>query len=317
MTSWGPDSTFALTSVKTYNNLSNNSTWVGTDVQRNRAQTANQFVNSTAGDYTLTANNILAGKKSNRLWDDRLDPTPPIPTRAAHPTPGPSNSAPRPWTAGANWRTWLFENQTAAPLVSALHVTSGNVRTSSGSLVVGNAGGVDTRAFLKFDLSNVDDAPMVQAILRIYENAVPDSASGNVLAVSHHLLLDRRRMWAYNQSVDAGSPLLGFYDPANLDFYTDINVTSTVLGWLSDPATNFGFSLRGTEGIAGTAKYFEGLYGTTVPQLVITYAVSRTRLTRPHRLGRIMQPGYPDMAQKPSGFGRCWGLGSLGDIQFT
>ena len=54
MAYWG--STDLLTNVDTYNNLSNSGSWVGTNVSNNRYQTANQFTNSAAGDYTLTAN---------------------------------------------------------------------------------------------------------------------------------------------------------------------------------------------------------------------------------------------------------------------
>ena len=75
---------------------------------------------------------------------------------------------------------------------------------------------------------------------------------------------------SYNQSVDTASAITGFYDPSNLDLYTDINITSWVQGWLSNPSTNYGLCLSGTEDVAGTAKYFDGFYGVTAPQLVVT-----------------------------------------------
>jgi hypothetical protein len=73
----------------------------------------------------------------------------------------------------------------------------------------------------------------------------------------------------YNQTLVTGT-LSGFYDPANLDWYTDVDITSWVQGWLGSPSTNYGLRLSGTEGVTGTAKYFEGYYGVTGPQLIIT-----------------------------------------------
>ena len=74
----------------------------------------------------------------------------------------------------------------------------------------------------------------------------------------------------YGQSVDTTTPITGFYDPSNLGLYTDIDITSWVQGWLSNPSTNYGLCLSGTEGVAGTAKYFDGFSGVTAPQLVVT-----------------------------------------------
>ncbi len=108
-------------------------------------------------------------------------------------------------------------------------------------------------------------------MLRIYENTAPTNADVGV-ALYQVLSGWTSTNVSYNQSVGLGQT--GFYDPANLDLYTDIDVTSIVAGWLADPATNFGFSLRSeSEGLARTAKYFEGFYGVTVPQLIVTYAV--------------------------------------------
>lgn len=283
MSSWGPDG-FALTNVKTYNNLSNNDGWVGTDVQNNLAQTADPFVDSDAGNYTLVSGTIPIGYGM---------------TDSSHPTDPYTGSAPdagafelgiAPWTDGANWKTWLRNNQAAAPLTNALYVTSSNDRTINGSLIAGNSGGIETRAFVKFDLLGIANVPIAKAVLRIYENAVPDSASGDISL--YRIISD----WTdanvvYGQSVDA-TALSGFYDPANLDLYTDIDVTSIVRDWLNGTTTNYGFSLRGTEGVAGTAKYFEGLYGTTMPQLVITHAVPEPDLLGLMASGVLASVGF-------------------------
>ncbi len=42
-------------------------------------------------------------------------------------------------------------------------------------------------------------------------------------------------------------------------------------GWLDAPSTNFGFSVRSNaESAAYSARYFEGMFGITAPQLIIT-----------------------------------------------
>ena len=39
---------------------------------------------------------------------------------------------------------------------------------------------------------------------------------------------------------------------------------------MSNSSTNYGLRLCGSEDVTGTAKYFDGFYGVTAPQLVIT-----------------------------------------------
>jgi hypothetical protein len=265
MTTFGDPGT-ELTNVKTYNNPSNQGTWYGNDIQKNRAQTADQFTNSAAGDYTLTANNTLAGKRAvNYGMTNSTHPTDPY--TGTSPDAGAFESGITPWTAGADWNTWLASNQAGAPLTSALCVTPSNVRTSTGLLVLGTSSGTDNRGFLKFDLSGITDKPIDRAVLRIYENTAQDLASAGNITLSRVTSDWTDAGVLYTQSkFDLSS---SFYDPANVDFYTDIDVTSTVLAWLSNPSTNYGFSLQGT----GAAKYFDGFYGLTPPELVITYAV--------------------------------------------
>ena len=159
----------------------------------------------------------------------------------------------------------------AAPLTSALYVTQSDQRITTGPLIVGNVSSTsnNNRAFVKFDLSGINTTAIESATLRIYESNAPTSSSGDVT------LRQVTSAWTpenvtYNQPVDTATQISGFYDPANLDLYTDIDLTSLVRGWLSNPSTNFGFSLAGMEGSTGTAKFLDGFYGVTAPQLVIT-----------------------------------------------
>ena len=90
---WGSG---GYTDINTLNNLSNVNHFDGTNVSNNRYQTANQFTNSAAGDYTLTAN-IRAPTKVQRTsgpWTTaRRFRASPTATPARRPTPGPSSRA--------------------------------------------------------------------------------------------------------------------------------------------------------------------------------------------------------------------------------
>lgn len=261
MSTYGPGE--VLTNVKTYNNLSNDNQWAGNDIQNNRYQTVNQFANSAAGDYTLTANS--SGSNQGPTFKRAVDYGRVISGitdgyTGAAPDAGAFESGIAPWTSGANWTTWLAANQASAPLTTALHVTSANARFKTTSLVVDQ----DQRAFMKFDLSNIANQPIQQAVLRIYENTPQDLENAGNLTLSRVTSNWTDASVTFTQSkTDLSS---SFYDPSNVDYYTDIDVTATVLAWLASPATNFGFSLQGS----GATKYFDGFYGITAPQLMIT-----------------------------------------------
>ena len=115
--------------------------------------------------------------------------------------------------------------------------------------MVGNTSSTSSnnRSFLKFDLSGVSNSRSQSAVLRIYENAAPDQCRNGSVTLYRVTSAWTTANVTYNQSVDTSTPISGFYDPANLDLYTDIDVTSTVQGWLRPVTTNYGFSLRGTE----------------------------------------------------------------------
>ena len=64
------------TDINTVNNLSNVNYFAGTNVSNNRYQTANQFTNSAAGDYTLTANS--SGSNQGATYKRAVDYGTPI-----------------------------------------------------------------------------------------------------------------------------------------------------------------------------------------------------------------------------------------------
>ena len=149
-----------------------------------------------------------------------------------------------PWTAGASWKTWTAGNQATAPLAAAAYVAQNGTRTTTGSLMVGNttSTSANSRSFLQFDLSGVVATTIQSAILRIYENTAPTSAAGSV-TLNRVTSAWTNANVSYNQSIDTASAITGFYDPSNLDLYTDINITSWVQGWLSNSSTNYGLRL--------------------------------------------------------------------------
>ena len=253
----------SLTDCDTYNNLSNKGTFIGTSTGTNITTTTDQFVNSAAGDYTLKSGSVAinAGTVIPGITDGYVPSAPDV---------GAFEYGATPWTAGASFKTWLFGNQTVAPLSDAVSVTSGGVRTTTGPLVAGKTGSyTNNRSFLKFDLSSTPNGPTGRAILRLYENTAPTTTDGvSLYAVASSW---NSGSVSYNQSVAATGT--AFYDPNNLDWYTEIDITSLVSGWIDNPSMNYGVSLRSdAEGTSNSAKYFDGLYGVTLPQLIITAA---------------------------------------------
>ena len=263
-----------MNGVQTVNNLSNNNGFVGNTQTTNRYQTANQFTNSAAGDYTPTANS--PGTNQGATYKRAVDYGTPISGitdgyTGAAPDAGAFERGVAAWTAGANFKTWTAGNQASAPLAAAAYVAQNGTRVTTGSLTVGNttSTSANNRSFLNFNLSGIVSTTIQSAVLRIYENTLPTSAAGSV-TLNRVTSAWTNANVSYNQSVDTASPITGFYDPSNLDLYTDIDITSWVQGWLSNPFTNYGLRLSGTENVVGTAKYFDGFYGVTTPQLVIT-----------------------------------------------
>ena len=254
------------TNVNTYNNLANEGTFVGSSTGTNLSTTTDQFVNSAAGNYTLKNGSaaVDAGTVIPGITDGYQGSAPDI---------GAFESGTTPWTAGASFKTWLAGNQAAAPLTASAVVTPFNVRTTTGSLIAGRTGSSSltcTRSYLKFDVTGITTT-IQSAILRIYENTPPALATGGVGVYAVTSSWDPGSV-SYSQPV--ASTGTAFYDPSNLDLYTEVNVTSIVQGWINNPSSNYGFSLRSdAEGTGYSAKYFEGMYGVTAPQLVTTLAI--------------------------------------------
>jgi hypothetical protein len=258
----------------TNNNLAmgNSGSWYGSDTTYNMTVSDDPFVDSARGDYRLRSGTapVNAGKPIAGITPDGN----------ATPDVGAFQSGETPWTAGADFKAWTFGNQRVAPLATVdgrgqtVSVTWLGNRDNTSPLSVGQSSSDywwnNRRAFMKFDLSGLSgiSSPITKAVLRLYESAMPDDGTGNVN------LYKVTSTWtdtnvSYNQSV--GESISGWYDSNNLDLYTDIDITQWVQGWLNAPSSNYGLSLRSTvESTAGSAKWWDGYYGVTGPQLIIT-----------------------------------------------
>jgi hypothetical protein len=257
-----------MTDVNTVNNLSNEGSFVGNTLTTNLCQTADQFNNMAIGDYTL---------KPNGSGMNAVDAGTPITgyTPTGDPTPdvGAFQTGQTPWTAGASFKTWLAGNQRLAALTGAVSVSYLGSRDAISSLQVGQGSSEsfwsNRRSFMKFDLTGLTDPNSIQnAILRLYENAAPDDGTGDVR------LYKVTSGWtpgdvSYSESV--GDSITNWYDSTNWDLYTEIDITQWVKDWISNPASDYGLSLRSTsEYVAGSAKWWDGYYGITGPQLILT-----------------------------------------------
>jgi hypothetical protein len=274
---WRSVNTFgAVGGIYVYNNLSNMGYFAdgitGVSSSNNRYQTVSQFTNTAIGEYTLTENDsgIDQGPTYKRARDYGIPISGITPDDDSTPDAGAFQSGETPWSAGASFRTWTAGNQRVVLLSSAVTVTPSSVRTTTGSLTAGRlstASSSRRRAFLKFDLTDVPDVKITNAVLRLYENMAPDSANGTV---SLYKVLSSWTDSTVSFSQSVSSSGTSFYDAANLDFYTDVDITSIVQAWLDNPSTNFGLSLRGSESTSYSGKYFDGFYGITAPLLLIT-----------------------------------------------
>lgn len=165
----------------------------------------------------------------------------------------------------------LLGSVAAAMLATAVSVASGGspVKTTDPLVIGCTTGGANNRAFTKFTMpTGVASSDVRKAVLRIYEIETPDGSGGGVT------LQRVASSWTdtsvtYGQSLTPGT-ITNFCDPSNLDWYTDVDVTSWVKGWLSSPSTNYGLCLYDALNASGAAKYFDSYYGVTAPQLIMT-----------------------------------------------
>ena len=168
------------------------------------------------------------------------------------PDAGAFESGVTPWTAGANWKTWTAGNQAAA--------AAGGRRVRYAERNTDNHGIAHGGQYQQ----HVRQQPFLSPVRPVRRRRHNDPV-GRTANLREHSSDQRRgsvtlnrvtSAWtnanvSYNQSVDTASAITGFYDPSNLDLYTDINITSWAQGWLSNPSTNYGLCLSGTENVVG------------------------------------------------------------------
>ncbi len=266
-----------FTNVTTQNNVSNSNEFVGNTVSNNLGTGVDPFVNSAAGDFRLKP-----GSQPIHLGT-------PIPGfeqsyAGLGPDAGAFQSYLPAWTAGANFKTFLFADQESVPLVSAVSVKQDDSKLTTGDLLTGNpteTGGMAEffRTFLDFDLSSVATTAnqLESAILRIYQTEVYETQGADSINGGADLFsLDADWDPATGTFSElANSTQIGgtsVWDSDGIELYRDIDVTAAVAAWLANPSSNFGFSLisdlEGTSILS--AKYIGGAYNITPPQLILT-----------------------------------------------
>jgi hypothetical protein len=260
--------------IRVWNNLSNTTNtangvyWTGTTTTNNLRTDVNQFRDSSRGDYRL-ASGVTAVNYGMQLGGVPGSYYGSAPDAGAYEL-NPANVDAAMWTAGANFKTWLAGDQFAATLSSALCVRSDNARSNASSLNVGKSSSFgdsyNRRSFVKFDLTGI--STVNSAVLRLYESQ-PSTGANGVTLYKVGSSWDENTTDLYGTSV--GASLSGWYDSTNLGLYTDIDVTDWVKSWLASPSSNNGLSLRSTDETgSGTGKWWDGYYGVTGPQLIIT-----------------------------------------------
>lgn len=155
-----------------------------------------------------------------------------------------------------------------------LFIESDDTKHDTAELLAGKpASGTNTldalRAFVKFDLSALLDAPISNAVLRFYHIEGLNDTWGNAYLnlVSSNWNFETI---AWNQPIGASLGILvGKDGPFNQ--YHEKDITTLVQSWQADPSSNHGIRIRGDEAHSTNGKYFQSLEGANPPQLVVTY----------------------------------------------
>jgi len=131
---------------------------------------------------------------------------------------------------------------------------------------------LEVRAFLKFDLSDLSDAPISKAELHLHQNNKLNNANSSPLFLAQ--VLEDWEVGTDNPTFDqmVGEDIFfGNNGPANdgpaVNIDHIVDVTDIVAQWQDDPASNFGFRLSLDDAFVGAA--FDHT-GPNAPRLVVT-----------------------------------------------
>jgi len=156
--------------------------------------------------------------------------------------------------------------------------TNNDLIVTNGNLDIARSGvsGGDRRAFLKFDLSGIPtNAAVHTATLWLYLEVTEPWGGAYLRRVT-------ARDWSvtnvtYSLGSDSSSVSLADFAPyPPVPGWYPVDVTAPVADWVSGPAGNFGFALRGAEGWTVTSRQFSSTRGPAaqLPQLVMAYSAS-------------------------------------------
>jgi hypothetical protein len=128
------------------------------------------------------------------------------------------------------------------------------------------------RTFIRFDLSALLDAPISNAVLRLYHIEGLNDTWGNAKI---HLVASGWNFGTvtFDHPVGPSEGLFVQHDgPFNQ--YLEMDFTDIVRGWQADPSSNHGISIRGEEAFGINAKYFKAFESPYPPRLEVTYGVT-------------------------------------------
>lgn len=129
----------------------------------------------------------------------------------------------------------------------------------------------DTRAFLKFDLSNIPAGAAINAAtLRLYESATNLYGSGGTVhRINSAWDTGTAGMTLYTNSVTS----LGTLSPDAINSWATQDLRSTVSSWCAGSVSNYGLEVRSTsEGFTQTSRsYNSSRNGANKPQLIVAY----------------------------------------------
>ncbi|MEI7437912.1 MAG: DNRLRE domain-containing protein, partial [bacterium] len=137
----------------------------------------------------------------------------------------------------------------------------------------------DTRAFLKFDLSNIPvGATITSATVRLYESATNFYGYGGSTLYRISATWDTNTAGITIYTNNATS--LGGLNPDAINSWATRDITATVSSWYTGSVSNYGLEVRGMEGFTLTSRSFNSSENAAnKPQLVVGYSAGSASIS--------------------------------------
>ena len=221
--------------------------------------------------------------------------------------------------------TWLASSAALAldaPLAADSHVSTSLPASNFGSLPTVNVGSGST-GLLRFDLSTLPAATtaakLVKATLVLYVNRV--GTPGAIEAQTVNSGWTEAGVTQGTAPVTSGAGSVPAVAVPVAGQYLSIDVTSQVKGWISNPASNYGFALAAALSAPGTVAFFDSKENTATghaARLDLTLAdqgpagpqgaTGASGAAGPQGLTGAPGPAGPQGVQGPQGFTGAQGV---------